>query len=51
MSISDELIELSLPIDSLSTISIGITNDGEEASVLSYKISVAENRFSATDIL
>ena len=44
MSISDELIELSLPIDSLSTISIGITNDGEEASVLSYKTSVAENR-------
>jgi len=44
MLISDEVVELSLPIDSLSTISIGITNDGEEASVLSYKTSVAENR-------
>jgi hypothetical protein len=31
------LIELTLPNDSLSTISIGITNDGEESSVLSYQ--------------
>ena len=44
MSVSDEIIELLMPTDSLSTISIGITNDGEEASVLSYKTSVAENR-------
>jgi hypothetical protein len=37
ISLSDEMIELSLPNDSLSTISIGITNNGEEGSVLSYQ--------------
>ena len=37
ISLTDELIELTLPNDSLSTISIGITNDGEESSVLSYQ--------------
>ena len=31
------MIELTLPNDSLSTISIGITNGGEESSVLSYQ--------------
>jgi hypothetical protein len=31
------MIELSLPNDSLSTISIGLTNNGEEGSVLSYQ--------------
>jgi hypothetical protein len=31
------MIESSLPNDSLSTISIGITNNGEEGSVLSYQ--------------
>ena len=37
ISLSDEMIESSLPNDSLSTISIGITNNGEEGSVLSYQ--------------
>ena len=37
MSLTDEMIELSLPNDSLSTISIGLTNNGEEGSVLSYQ--------------
>ena len=37
ISLTDELIELTLPNDSLSTISIGVTNDGEESSVLSYQ--------------
>ena len=37
ISLSDEMIELSLPNDSLSTISIGVTNNGEEGSVLSYQ--------------
>ena len=35
--LSDEMIEMNLPNDSLSTISIGITNNGEEGSVLSYQ--------------
>ncbi|MDP6170127.1 MAG: choice-of-anchor J domain-containing protein, partial [Candidatus Marinimicrobia bacterium] len=37
ISLTDEMIELSLPNDSLSTISIGVTNNGEVASVLSYQ--------------
>ena len=37
ISLSDEMMELSLPNDSLSTISVGITNNGEEGSVLSYQ--------------
>lgn len=43
IALSDEIIELSLPIDSIYVTSVGITNDGEEASVLSYDVRIAEN--------
>jgi len=43
MTLSDDLLELTLPRDSLSIISFGVTNNGEEASVLSYNTHVAEN--------
>ena len=43
MTISDDVLELTLPNDSLSIISFGVTNNGEEASVLSYNTHVAEN--------
>ena len=37
ISLSNEMIELNLPKDSLLTIFIDVTNNGEEASVLSYQ--------------
>ena len=43
MTLSDDVLELTLPRDSLSIISFGVTNNGEEASVLSYNTHVAEN--------
>ena len=43
MTLSDDVLELTLPNDSLSIISFGVTNNGEEASVLSYNAHVAEN--------
>lgn len=42
MTLSDDVLELILPNDSLSIISFGVTNNGEEASVLSYNAHVAE---------
>jgi len=37
IALSDEIIQLSLPNDSLAIVSVGITNIGEEGSVLSYQ--------------
>jgi len=36
ISLSDDVIQVSLPIDTLGTVSVGVTNDGEEGSILNY---------------
>jgi hypothetical protein len=43
MTLSEDVLELTLPNDSLSIISFGVTNNGEEASVLSFNAHVAED--------
>jgi len=43
MTLSDDILELTMPSDSLLIISLGITNNGEEASVLNYNANVAED--------
>ena len=43
MTLSDDVLELTLPNDSLSIISFEVTNNGEEASVLSFNAHVAED--------
>ena len=36
ISLSDDVIVVSLPIDTVGTVSVGVTNDGEEGSILNY---------------
>ena len=36
IALSDDVIQVILPIDSLGTVSVGVTNDGEEGSILDY---------------
>ena len=43
IALSDDIIQVSLPIDTIAIVSVGITNDGEEGSILNYATYTGAN--------